>query len=98
MLNSNFSNYQPKGNYASASHTHDDKQNKIIYRAVVITAPYGNTGIKISDYNLIGAIEANTGALAIPFANNGYYYIAIGTSSFTSVSSGTYEVALYLTQ
>lgn len=24
MLNSNFSNYQPKGNYASSSHNHDD--------------------------------------------------------------------------
>ena len=76
----------------------NDKQNKIMVRGATITAPYGNTGIKVNEYNLIGAIEANAGALAIPFAHNGYYYIAIGTSSFTSVSFGTYDVALYLTQ
>ena len=74
------------------------KQNKIIYSEVKITAPYGNTGYKTSEYNLIGAIEASAGALAVPFAYNGYYYIALATSTFASLSSGTYTVSLYLTQ
>ena len=75
----------------------NDKQNKIMVRDVSITAPYGNTGYKISEYNLIGAIESVAGALAIPFAYDSYYYIALASSNFTSIS-GTYSVSLYLTQ